>query len=969
MENLSAQTHATISTYPEKVIQFGAGNFMRGFFNWQLQQMNKQHLFNGSAVVIKPTPESQSQSNQLKDQDYLYTVILEGYFKGETICSSEVISTINRIINPYENWDNYLKLAENEEFEFIVSNTTEAGIRFNEKDHLMDQPTNSFPAKLTALLFKRFQLKKPGFTIIPCELIDRNGEKLKEIVLQYASLWNLEQNFIDWIHSDNTFCCSLVDRIVPGFPKDKADTLHQKHGYMDQFMVTSEPYLLWVIEGPQTLKETLPLEKAGLNVIVTEDMTPYRERKVHLLNGPHTAMVPFGLLAGLETVEDIFHDKDFSIFIEQLIQQEIIPMLDLPSSELQEYANSIMERFKNPYIRHELSSIALNSFSKYKARLLPLVWKYWEKNKTIPPYMTATLAALFLTYRGTQYNPKDEHEVLQAFSKAWEQPETMANTILSDTSLWDKDLTIISNFAEEITQIINKLQTNGARAVLQDINRLYEAPSLLKLNEKDNVAVALRPIAISETVKLDGTLYTAKQDIPQGHKMALTTIPRHSNIIKYGYPIGHTTEDIHCGEWLHTHNVKTNLEGTLTYTYQQDIRQVLYPNRNLTFQGYKRKNGKVGIRNDLYIVPTVGCVNGTAELLLKEFRAIHPDLGTFDNITILKHPYGCSQLGEDHANTRSLLLDAVKHPNAGGVLVFGLGCENNVVSEFKELLGNYDSSRVKFLVAQEVGNEIDAGLALLEELYEAAKWDHREAIPLSELNVGLKCGGSDGFSGITANPLLGAFSDFLISQGGSTVLTEVPEMFGAEQMLMARAENENVFHNIVHLINDFKQYFHSYGEPVYENPSPGNKAGGITTLEDKSLGCTQKAGTAPVVDVLQYGEKIAKKGLSLLQAPGNDLVASSALAAADCHLVLFTTGRGTPFGSFVPTVKVATNSTIYEHKKHWMDFNAGPILEQPMKEVLEDFIEKVIAVASGEKTRNEVNEVREIAIFKTGVTL
>ncbi|MEK4870413.1 MULTISPECIES: UxaA family hydrolase [Bacillaceae] len=496
-----------------------------------------------------------------------------------------------------------------------------------------------------------------------------------------------------------------------------------------------------------------------------------------------------------------------------------------------------------------------------------------------------------------------------------------------------------------------------------------QPPSLLKLNERDNVAVALRPITASETLYLDSISITANHDIPQGHKIALTNIRTSTNVIKYGYPIGHTLKEITRGDWLHTHNVKTNLDGELKYSYQQDIHQVKYPKKNLTFQGYRRANGKVGIRNDLYIVPTVGCVNGTAEYMLKEFEALHPDLGTFDNITILKHPYGCSQLGEDHENTRSILIDAVKHPNAGGVLVFGLGCENNVVAEFKELLGDYDASRVKFLVAQEVGNEIDAGLERLEEIYEAAKYDHREPIPIAELNIGLKCGGSDGFSGITANPLLGAFSDFLISQGGSTILTEVPEMFGAEQMLMARAENEQVFEDIVHLINDFKQYFHSYGEPVYENPSPGNKAGGITTLEDKSLGCTQKAGTAPVVDVLQYGEKISKKGLSLLQAPGNDLVASSALAAADCHLVLFTTGRGTPFGSFVPTVKVATNSTIYEHKKHWMDFNAGPLLERQMNEVLEEFIEKVIAVASGEKTRNEANGVREIAIFKTGVTL
>jgi altronate hydrolase len=492
---------------------------------------------------------------------------------------------------------------------------------------------------------------------------------------------------------------------------------------------------------------------------------------------------------------------------------------------------------------------------------------------------------------------------------------------------------------------------------------------LIRMNPRDNVAVALRPIAAGEEIWLDEVSVQVRQDIPQGHKVALTDIPAESSVTKYGYPIGHAVTAIVPGEWVHTHNVKTNLAGEEQYVYQPDLHPVTYPKRPLTFQGYRRTNGKAGIRNDLYIVPTVGCVNGIAEQMISAFKAEHPDLGPFDNITVLKHPYGCSQLGEDHLMTRSILADAVQHPNAGGVLVFGLGCENNVVAEFRQRLGDYDEQRVKFLVAQEVEDELEAGLARLEELTEAARDDRREPIPLSELNVGLKCGGSDGFSGITANPLLGAFSDFLISQGGSTILTEVPEMFGAEQMLMARAESPEVFEQIVALINDFKQYFLSYGEPVYENPSPGNKAGGISTLEDKSLGCTQKAGTAPVVDVLKYGEKLRKKGLSLLQAPGNDLVASSALAAADCQLVLFTTGRGTPFGSFVPTVKVATNNELFARKRHWMDFNAGTLLDTPMEDVLEEFIAYVIAVASGQQTRNEQNEVRELAIFKTGVTL
>lgn len=493
--------------------------------------------------------------------------------------------------------------------------------------------------------------------------------------------------------------------------------------------------------------------------------------------------------------------------------------------------------------------------------------------------------------------------------------------------------------------------------------------NLMYLNPHDNVVVALHPITKGETIS-EGTIsVTVNMDIPQGHKIALEDMPQGTNVIKYGAPIGHTTEDVKEGDWLHTHNIKTNLNDELTYTYQPDLHPVTYPKENLTFQGFKRANGKVGIRNDLFIVPTVGCVNGMAELIVKEFRANHPDLAPFENITILKHPFGCSQLGDDHAATRQILVDAVQHPNAGGVLVFGLGCENNTIDTFKELLGPVDESRVKFLIAQQVEDEVAEGVLLLEEIYQAAKEDKRETVPLSELKVGLKCGGSDGLSGITANPLLGMFSDFLISQGGSSVLTEVPEMFGAEDRLMARAENEEVFQQIVDLINDFKHYFLSYGEPVYENPSPGNKDGGITTLEDKSLGCTQKAGTSAVVDVLKYGEKIQKKGLSLLEGPGNDLVAASNLASADCQIVLFTTGRGTPFGSYVPTMKVATNDQIFNKKHNWMDFNAGRLLKEDKDQVLQDFIEKIIAVASGEPTLNEINDFRELAIFKRGVTL
>ncbi len=492
---------------------------------------------------------------------------------------------------------------------------------------------------------------------------------------------------------------------------------------------------------------------------------------------------------------------------------------------------------------------------------------------------------------------------------------------------------------------------------------------LLRIDARDNVAVALDNLQAGTIIDQEDLSLTLTSDIGQAHKVALADIQDGEDIIKYGQPIGHATVPISKGGRVDESNTKTNLEGLLEYNYSPEFTPNPYKNRNLTFKGFRRKNGEAGIRNELWIVPTVGCVNGIGERMLNALKK-EVDVSLIDGIEIFKHNYGCSQLGDDHENTRKILRDIVLHPNAGGVLILGLGCENNQPDAFREILGNFDDERIKFLVTQKVDDEHEAGLKILKELFEKMSQDQREDIPLSELKVGLKCGGSDGFSGISANPLLGAFSDFLVAQGGTTVLTEVPEMFGAETLLMNRAENRKVFEKIVLLINDFKNYFIENKQPIYENPSPGNKAGGISTLEEKSLGCTQKCGTDKIKGVLKYGERLASKGLNLLSSPGNDLVAATALGASGCHLVLFTTGRGTPFGSFVPTMKISTNTPLYEKKPHWIDFNAGPIAEgQPIDTVLESFIPYLIEVASGSPVNNEIHGFREIAIFKTGVTL
>ncbi len=496
------------------------------------------------------------------------------------------------------------------------------------------------------------------------------------------------------------------------------------------------------------------------------------------------------------------------------------------------------------------------------------------------------------------------------------------------------------------------------------------------LNPKDDVAVAVDAAKAGETASVDGRSVVLREDIPAGHKVALRDIAEGEAVVKYGYAIGKALKAIPSGGWVHSTNVKTRLEGTLEYEFHGEVAPwpVPDPKSIPTFMGFKRPDGRVGVRNEIWIIPTVGCVNGVATKAAEAARArFAGKLSKTDGIQVLTHPYGCSQLGEDHEATRNILANLVHHPNAGGVLVLGLGCENNTIESFKKLVGDVDHARVKFLVAQEVDDELEKAVEYLEQLTDHAVKDKRESVPASELAVGMKCGASDGFSGITANPLVGMFSDKLVSFGGTSVLTEVPEMFGAETILMDRATSKQVFDDTVKLINDFKEYFIRYNQVVYENPSPGNKQGGITTLEDKSLGCVQKGGTAPVSGVFPYGGRIDRKGLVLLSGPGNDIVSCTALAAAGAQIVLFTTGRGNPLGGPVPTIKVASNSDLARRKASWIDFDAGPLVDASdaasAEAVAEAFLAKVLAVASGEYTRAEINGYREIAIMKDGVTL
>ena len=489
-----------------------------------------------------------------------------------------------------------------------------------------------------------------------------------------------------------------------------------------------------------------------------------------------------------------------------------------------------------------------------------------------------------------------------------------------------------------------------------------------RIHPADGVAVAIDIIRAGDSIDVCGARITARSGMPPGHKIALIDIPAGSNVIKYGHPIGAAAADIRAGEHVHTHNLKTSLREREVYSFvpRQSAPEPIEPG---FFNGFLRSGGGVGVRNEIWIVPTVGCVNSIGEAAARAARGL--TRGSVGGVYCFPHPYGCSQLGDDHENTKKILLGLIRHPNAGGALILGLGCENNGADGIRTALGDYDETRIKFLNCQDVGDELVAAGEFVNELIETAASDVREKVPVSKLTVGLKCGGSDGLSGITANPLAGSFTDRLVAEGGSAILTEVPEMFGAETILMSRCANEETFDKTVSLINDFKKYFTGLGLPVYENPSPGNKDGGITTLEEKALGCTQKAGSAAVNGVLAYGEAIRGGGLHLLNSPGNDLVASTALAASGAQLILFTTGRGTPLGAPAPVIKISSNTALYSKKFNWIDFDAGPLAGGvSIDEMTDALYSYVLRVASGaEQTKTERNGIRDMAVWKNGVTL
>lgn len=492
---------------------------------------------------------------------------------------------------------------------------------------------------------------------------------------------------------------------------------------------------------------------------------------------------------------------------------------------------------------------------------------------------------------------------------------------------------------------------------------------VLKIHVSDNVAVAIQPLSAGDDIEVEDSKIRLNQDVPFGHKIAVEPIARNASVRKYGHVIGHAELEIIPGDWVHSHNLSTDLSDLLEYKYTPTKPAQLPQTKNATFQGYRRANGKVGTRNEIWVINTVGCVNMSAERIARYGHEQFAGQG-IDGVYSFTHPYGCSQLGDDLAQTQAVLAGLISHPNAGGVLIMGLGCESNQMRDLLKNTSIVDESRVRFFNAQDVPDEVEHGSEEISAIFEIVRHDKRTTCDLSDLVLGVQCGGSDAFSGITANPLVGRVTEFITANNGTVILTEVPEMFGAEQQLMNRATDKAVFDEVVGLINDFKTYFKSHNQPIYENPSPGNKEGGLTTLEEKSLGAIQKGGSAPVCQVLRHAEPVKSKGLALANGPGNDATSATGQVANGATLLLFTTGRGTPLGLPVPTLKIATNTSLYERKPRWIDFDAGQLLTgKPVEELGNELLQMILAVASGDiQTKNEFNGYREIAIWKGGVT-
>ena len=921
-----------------KVLQFGEGNFLRAFAEDYFNIANEKGILDVEVTICQPRTNT-AVINKLNSQNCEYNVYKRGRLNGDVVDETTRITCVKECVDTVGEYDKLKEVFVNADV--IISNTTEAGIVFNPDDKMSDSPSVSFPAKITALLYERFNQNGGKLLFLPVELIENNADELKKCVKRYAELWSLGDAFMSYVDSCS-FCNTLVDRIVSGHTEGDADVCS----------VNCEPYASWIIQADDYCKELLPIDSLE-GIVFATDIIPYRTRKVRILNGAHTMSVLAARLCGFDIVRDMMNDELFHTYIIRGLD-EIKTTLNMDKAELDAYANSVLDRFNNPFIDHKLLDISLNSVSKFKARCMDSLAEYTENNGEAPNILCFALSALIAFYMNGE-GVRDTEDVLSFFEGLKnDEPQTIVSKVCDYYEINDIDV------RNKVLYHYNNIVSLGIENAVR--KAVYSA-KFIRINEADNVAVATEDIKKGYTE--NGV--TALEDIPKAHKILLCDLKEGDNVVKYGCPIGHITEDTPKGSYIHEHNLKTNLKDIIDYKFNCDTEYEPHGS-DLTINAYKRKNGKIGVRNEIWIIPTVGCINKAADRLAKIGNEIIGE--GCDGVFAYTHPYGCSQLDEDQENTRKILAALVNHPNAGGVLVLSLGCENTNIANFKPYLGEIDNDRVKFLCAQDVEDELEAGAELIKELYNNIKDFKREPVGFDNLIIGYKCGGSDAFSGITANALCGRINERLTDAGASTILTEVPEMFGAEQLLMARSQNREVFDKSVKMINDFKEYFYSNGKECYENPSPGNHDGGITTLEEKSLGCIQKGGKSTVTDVLTYGDYCTKKGLNLLSGPGNDIVSITNLTAAGAHIIFFTTGRGTSLGAPVPTIKVSSNTALYNKKRNWIDFNAGELIgNADFDSLTDDLMSLLIDVANGKKTKNEENGYKEISIFKNGVIM
>jgi len=1033
---LADKPEKAMSELPEKVLQFGTGVLLRGLPDYLIDQANRQGVFNGRVVVVKST--SGGDIHAFERQDNLYTVCTRGIFGGTTVHKNEVCTAISRVLSAADEWAEILACAKNPDLEIVLSNTTEVGIQLVLED-IRQTPPASFPAKLLAFLLARFEAVSAdadkGLVIVPTELIPENGKRLEAIVLELARHNGLEKPFFEWLENACIFCNSLVDRIVPGAPPAaQTDDFFKELGYRDDLLTIAEPYSFWAIEGNERVKKVLSFQKVMAEAVAIEpDITRFRERKLRLLNGTHTLACGLAQLAGFETVDKAMSDADFSKFVERLMLHEIAPAIParLPAGDAENFGRQVLDRFRNPFIEHRWSSIAMQYGLKMKTRIVPLLLEHFRKNSAPPRGMALGMAAFLVFYR--EARPAVSDDSAAYFFEKWNAapPENWLPEVLADAERWGADLSVLPGFSEAVLGWIGQILERGAGAAIKasasvgvtqsrpDTTSDTASKRILQIHPSDNAIVALTDLKKGETVQLNGQAWTLADDVAGKHKFAAAPLRAGDAVRMYGVLVGRAQTDIAAGGLLTTANLKhaaanfsVNGKHAARWT-APDVSNW----QNRTFNGFHRADGRVGTANHWLVVPLVFCENRNVEVLREallaelgydrhnryrhlarsladayrsgkteeisfDFDEKTPAERLFPNVDGLKfllHDGGCGCNRQDSDTLCGLLAGYITHPNTAGATILSLGCQNAQVKILEEEIRRRDPNFQKPLVIleqQQIGTEaqmLEAAIRKTLAGMAEANLAERRPAPLSKLCIGLECGGSDGFSGISANPVLGHLSDMLVAMGGSVILSEFPELCGVEQELCDRCTDRPTAERFSELMRGYHARAKADGSGFDMNPSPGNIRDGLITDAIKSAGAAKKGGNSPVVDVLDYPEMVTKAGLNLLCTPGNDVESTTGEVAAGATVVLFTTGLGTPTGNpIAPVVKVSSNSALARRMPDIIDFDAGGVItgEVSIEAAAENLLDFVVRVASGEA---EVAAVRlgqnDFIPWKRGISL